>query len=84
MIHTRVKDSFSVRAGVKLGSELVSAEKMQLHNSVKVTAAVSSWCEATSGLVTPRDCHASHSADHSTVTNYAGLASSRDTAEEWG
>ena len=42
LIHTRVKDSFSVRAGVKLGSELVSAEKMQLHhNSVKVTAAVS-------------------------------------------
>ena len=37
MIHTRVKDSCSVRAGVKL----VSAEKMQLHNSVKVTAAVS-------------------------------------------
>ena len=36
LIHTRVKDSFSVRAGVKLGS----AEKMQLGNSVKVTAAV--------------------------------------------
>ena len=37
MIHNRVKD----RAGVRLGSELVSAEKMQLGNSVKVTAAVS-------------------------------------------